>query len=183
MILNSIRKFLKIRSFLKNEDGVSALETAILFPVLFAMLMAIYDLGQGVVVNQKTVSAAQIMGDLVSRYEFVDTALVEDIITGGSLALDPYDKTPFGYDIISVIFDEDGNPEVLWRFTDNMDENQDAVDNSVGLGDEGQGVVIVSVNYSYTPFFTDFVINEFDMTEVSFLRGRKSPTVQCTDCL
>lgn len=172
-----------MHSYIKDERGVSALETAILFPVLFSMLMAIYDLGQGVVINQKTVTASQVIGDLVSRYEFVDTALVEDIVKGGRLALDPYDKTPFGYDIASVVFDEDGDPEVLWRFTENMDENQDAIDDSVGLGQEGEGVVIVSVVYAYTPFFTDFVIDQFDMTEVSFLRGRKSPVVGCTDCL
>jgi hypothetical protein len=123
------------------------------------------------------------MGDLVSRYEFVDTALVQDIVAGGRLALDPYDNTPFGYDIVSVEFDADGDPVVLWRFTDNMDENEDAVEDSIGLGTEGEGVVIVSVVYAYQPFFTDFVIDQFDMTEVAFLKGRKSPTVQCTDCI
>ncbi len=182
-LLGKIDRLFKFQSFIKDERGVSALETAILFPVLFSMLMAIYDLGQGVVINQKTVTASQVIGDLVSRYEFVDTALVDDIVKGGRLALDPYDKTAFGYDVVSVVFDEDGDPEVLWRFTDNMDENEGAVDDSVGLGSEGEGVVIVSVVYAYEPFFTDFVVGQFDMTEVSYLRGRKSVTVQCIDCI
>ena len=171
-----------IGQYWKNEDGVSALETAMLFPILFAMLMAIYDLGQGVVINQKTIAASQVIADLISRNEVVDVDLISDITNAGELALDPYPSAPFGYDIASVEFDEDGDPIILWRLTENMDENEAAINSTVGLGAEGEGVVVVSVVYSYEPFFTDFVIDSFDMREVAFLRGRKSATVTCSDC-
>lgn len=172
----------QIKSYGHDERGVSALEFAIIFPILFSMLMAIYDLGQGIVVNQKTVAASQIIADLISRNEVVDTTLISDVINAGELALGPYPTTPFGYDVVSVEFNEDGDPLILWRVTDNMVENEAAVDSTVGLGAEGEGVIVVSVVYSYIPFFSKFVIDEFDMTEVAFLRGRKSATIICTDC-
>ena len=46
------------------------------FLFLLAIMMGIYDLGQGVVVNQKTVTASQVIGDLITRYEVVDTDLI-----------------------------------------------------------------------------------------------------------
>jgi Flp pilus assembly protein TadG len=174
--------FFNFKSYLNNESGVSALEAAILFPVLFSMLMAIYDLGQGIVINQKTVSASQVIADLISRNEVVDIDLIDDIVIGGRLALEPYNTAPFGYDIASIEFDEDGDPIILWRVTNNMDENDNAVDSTIGLGEEGEGVIAVSVVYAYEPFFTDFIIDSFDMMEVAFLRGRKSTTVTCSDC-
>lgn len=177
-----IISFFKFKFYLRDERGVSALEAAMLFPVLFSMLMAIYDLGQGVVINQKTVAASQIIADLISRNEVVNMDLINDITIGGSLALEPYSKVPFGYDVVSIEFDEDGDPIILWRVTNNMDENDGAVDSTIGLGEEGEGVVAVSVVYSYEPFFTNFVVNSFDMKEVAFLRGRKSVTVTCSDC-
>jgi Flp pilus assembly protein TadG len=180
--INSFILFFGFKSYLRDERGVSAIEAAMLFPVLFSMLMAIYDLGQGVVINQKTVAASQVIADLISRSEVVDTDLIDDIVIGGKLALEPYDKTPFGYDIASIEFDEDGDPIVLWRVTDNMDENENAIDSTIGLGEEGEGVIAVSVVYAYEPFFTNFVVDSFDMTEVAFLRGRKSTTVTCSDC-
>ena len=64
-----------------------------------------------------------------------------------------------------------------------MDEDDDAVDSTAGLGDEGDGVVVVSVVYQYIPFFSNFVVDSLDMRELAFLRGRQSPTIICTDCL
>ena len=171
-----------VSKFLKNEEGMSFMEAGILFPVLLSMLMAIYDLGQGIVVNQKTVAAAQVIGDLVARYEFLDAATIDDIINAGELAIEPYPKDSFGYDVASVEFDEEQDPLILWRVTENMDPDDVAIDSTVGLGVQGEGVVVVSVVYEYVPFFSNFVVDQIDMNEKAFVRGRKSPTVNCTDC-
>ena len=173
---------LKKSRYIADESGISFTETAILFPVLLSMMMAVYDLGQGVVVNQKTVAASQVIADLVTRNEVVDAALVDDIVNAGELALAPYSTQGFGYDIASIEFDENSDPVVLWRMTENMDQGDAAIDSTTGLGIEGEGVVVVSVVYSYVPFFSNFIVDSMDMTELAFLRGRKSATVICTDC-
>lgn len=167
-----------------EETAVAAVETAILFPVLISMLMAVYDLGQGVVVNQKTISASQIIGDLIARNEVVNLALVEDIAIAGQMALEPYAgvNDSFGYDIASVEFDEDDDPTILWRVTENMVADDDILERAEDLGENGDGVIVVSVVYEYVPFFTNFIVDEIDMTETAFLRGRKSAILGCTDC-
>lgn len=181
MINFFLKQLLKSR-YSQDESGLSAMEMGILFPVLMSMMMAVFDLGQGLVVNQKTVAASQIIADLVTRRETVDLALVTDVVNAGEMALDPYSATYFGYDIASVEFDEDGDPLVLWRVTENMEQSDDALDSTFGLGEEGEGVVVVSVANKYIPYFSSFVISEFNMTERAFLRGRKSATVACADC-
>lgn len=172
----------KLQPYVRDESGLSIVEFAILFPVLFSMLMAVYDLGQGVVLNQKTVAASQVIADLITRNEVVDTALIDDVVNAGLLAFDPYPTDSFGYDIASVEFDENNDPVVLWRVTENMDQNDDPIDSTIGLGAEGEGVVVVSVVYVYEPFFTNFALGQLNMNELAFLRGRKSATVPCTDC-
>jgi Flp pilus assembly protein TadG len=164
------------------KDGIAATEAALLFPILFIMLMGVYDLGQGVVINQKVNTASQVIGDLVTRNEEVSLALIEDIINAGELALMPFSTASFGYDIVSVEFDENGDPLELWRETENMTPDATAVSNSVGLGEEGEGVIIVSVEYDYDPFFNNIFIDSFMMQERAYLRGRKSVTVPCIDC-
>ena len=171
-----------LKNFIKNKSGISFVETAMFFPVLLSMLMAVYDLGQGVVVNQKTVSAAQIIADLVTRQEIVDEGMITDIVNAGEMAFSPYSPVPFGYDIASVEFDENADPVILWRSSANMNESDDAIDSTIGLGEEGDGVVVVSVQYNYKPYFSNFVVDEFNMTERAFLRGRKSAVVGCSDC-
>lgn len=176
--------FKKINSsnYIKDNSGLSFVETAILFPILLSMMMAVYDLGQGVVVNQKTVAASQIIADLITRRENVNMDLIDDVVNAGELAFAPYSLTNFGYDIASVTFDEESDPVILWRVTENMAQADDAIDSTSGLGEEGEGVVVVSVTNSYIPYFSNFIIDSFDMTERAFLRGRKSATVACSDC-
>ncbi len=167
----------------KREESATALtETVILFPVLITLLMGCYDLGRGVNVNQKAIGAAQIIGDLITRDRTVTMDSLEDIIVAGELALEPFSKTPFGYDIASVQFDASGNPVVLWRVTENATRNDAAVESTKGLGGVGEGVIVVTASYKYKPYFAEFIVDEIDMKEVAFLRGRKSSTVMCADC-
>ena len=180
-----IKTFIQKRkhtNYFTDERGVSAMEMAILFPILMAMIMAVFDLGNGIVVNQKTVSASQIIADLITRNEVVDMGLIDDVVNAGELALDPYPRTGFGYDIVSVIFDDDAEPEVLWRVTENMSQGDAAVDLTAGLGEQGEGVVVVTVTNDYEPLFSGFVVDVYNMSERAFLRGRKSTTVECSDC-
>lgn len=165
-----------------EKTATALMETVILFPVLLTMLMGCFDLGQGISVNQKTVSASQMMADLIARQRSVTMDVVNDIIMAGQLAIEPYDRRPFGYDIVSVRYDEGGDPEVLWRVTENMEPNNAAIRRSEGLGEEGEGVIIVTAHYIYTPTFVNFVVDEIEMTEEAFLRGRRSATVTCEDC-
>jgi len=183
-MIKTIQHRLSLLRLWREEKAVAALETAILFPVLISMLMAVYDLGQGVIVNQKTISASQIIADLVTRNEVLNMQLIDDIVIAGEMALRPYNNTnnSFGYDIIGVEFDEDEDPVEIWRVSENMAEGENLINRAEDLGLEGEGVIIVSVVYRYTPFFTNFVVSEFNMQETAVLRGRKSAIVTCEDC-
>lgn len=183
-IIGAMKYRLSLLRLWREEKAVAALEMALLFPILVSLLMAVYDLGQGVVVNQKTIAASQIIADLVTRNEVLDMQLINDIVIAGEMALQPYDNSnnSFGYDIIGVEFDENEDPVEIWRVTENMTEGAALISRAEGLGREGEGVIIVSVVYRYTPFFTNFVVNEFNMQEIAVLRGRKSAVVNCDDC-
>lgn len=181
-LLYIIAAKLQLVRWAREEDAVAAIETVILFPVLLSLLMGCYDIGRGINVNQKTIAAAQIIGDLVARDRSVTAASIQEIVEAGRLAFDPYPSDTFGYDIVSVQFDEDGEPEVLWRVTQNAQANDAAVESSTALGGPGEGVVIVTAVYNYEPYFVSFAVDEISMQEVAFLRGRRSAVVACEDC-
>jgi len=166
----------------KEESATALMESVILFPVMITLLAGCFDIGQGIILNQKTIGASQIIGDLIGRQRSVTMAMMTDIIEAGKLAYEPYVTTTFGYDIVSVQFDSSGNPKVLWRITKNATKNDTAVNSTKGLGDAGEGVIVVTTVYKYTPYFVNSVISPIDMKEVAFLRGRRTAVVTCTDC-
>lgn len=165
------------RDWIAGEDGVAVMEAAMLLPVMMVLLMGVYDLGNGITLSARTVSSSQIAADLVSRNRAVDSVEVEDIIQGAKLAFEPYAPTGFGIDVASIRFDVDGNPEILWRETRDMLPNDQAVASVAGLAEEGEGMIIVTVRYSYQPMFSKFFTGPLDFSEVAFARGRRSPTV------
>jgi Flp pilus assembly protein TadG len=167
----------KIIAWKDSEDGVAMLEAAMLFPPMLTLLLGTFDLGNGIVLSQKTITASQVAADLISRNKTMNATNLDDIIEGSKLAFEPYGSSEYGVDIVSVEFDNNRNPQILWRETQNMLPNNDALESVRGLYDSGEGMVIVSVVYAYNPQFAKFFTGEFEFLEVAFTRGRRSATV------
>jgi Flp pilus assembly protein TadG len=167
-----------IKSYWEKQEGTAAMEAVMLFPILVTLLIGVYDLGNGIILSQKTITATQIAADLIARDSTIDSNGVENAIDAARLAYEPYSLNEFGIDIASVEFDNNRIPQILWRETRDMPPNQEAITNVNGIGDQGDGMVIVTVRYTYVPFFTRYFINNFDMQEVAYARGRRSPTVE-----
>lgn len=174
--------FTLLRRWIADERATAFTEGVVLLPVLSVLLMGCFDIGQAIAVNQKTIGASQMIGDLIARDRSVTMSGLEDIIKAGELAIEPYSSRPFGYDIASIEFDDGGDPEILWRVTRGTSPNDSAVQSTEGIGSPGDGVIVVTAAYRYTPYFYKFLMNEIEMKEVAFLHGRRSATVVCGDC-
>lgn len=159
---------------------MAVMETAMLFPVLLVMLLGVYDVGHAITVNHKMITASNVAADLLTRKQAVSNNDLEQAIMAAGLAMNPYaNDQDIGIDIISVQYDENDDPVMLWRETRNMGDGleADAVSRTFGLGTEGEGALMVTVLYDYTPTFGSIVIDAFRMREVAFARGRRSSVV------
>ncbi len=161
----------------REDDALAAVEAAMIFPVMLTMLLGIYDLGFGILANQKAVRASQVVADLVTRENVASDADIDEAVDAGRLAFQPMDTSSYGVDIVSIRFDEDANGEILWRETVNMTAVGDALGAVDALAEADEGVVMVSINYVYEPLFAGFIISEMTMEEVAFSRGRSSPAI------
>lgn len=172
----------------RDRSGLAATEFSLVFPMLFMMLLGTVELGSGILANQKTIMASQVVNDLMTRSEEVTNAQIEEAKRAGRLALNPFAPDVIGFDIVSVRFvadsDDDGSDpdvEIVWRETDNMDGYEAEVDvleeKLLPLALVGDGVVMVSVRYPYTPAFGSRFVGNLNMIETTFARGRKSPVV------
>jgi Flp pilus assembly protein TadG len=166
-----------LKSWLKSQDAVAATEAALIFPIILMMLLGTYDLGSGILANQKAIRASQVVADLVTRQRTISGTELTEAIEAGRLALEPMDTTSFGVDIVSIAFDENSNPEIRLRETRNMTPMPDVLDRVAALAEPDGGVMVVAVEYDFQPIITGLVVNQIQMQEVAFARGRKSPVV------
>lgn len=165
-----------------DEDGAALVEAAMLFPVMFVLFFGMVDLGNGILLSQKVVAGSQMVADLVAREEILSEGELENAIDSGEAALMPYATDSYGVDVVGIRFDsDDGDPEVAWRETRNMDENEEVLDLAEGLGEPGEGVIIVTVQYEYEPRFSGAAFDTFEIDEVAVVRGRKNAFVPYDD--
>lgn len=164
--------------WVREEDAMAAVEAGLLFPVMFTMMVGMIDLGNGIMAAQKTIRASQVVADLVARKRSVSDYDIEEAIEAGKLALEPYDTSDICVNVTSVRFLADNEVEQVFQDGDPGCANQEAIDSSSSLGTEGEGAVIVSVKYTFVPWFVGIVIDEIPLAEVAFARGRKSAVVE-----
>ena len=163
----------------RNEDGVAAIEAAFVFPVLLVLLLGVLDMGRGIMCNQKTIRASQVVADLITREATIDAAGITEAINAGTLSLLPYNDANLAFDVISIRFPADDAAEIVWQETRNMSPTTEAdiMARVLPLAAAGSGVVMVVSEYLYEPIFAGFVVNEIPMQEIAFSRGRRSSVV------
>ena len=161
----------------REEDGLAAVEASFIFPIMLALFLGVFDVGNAIITNQKTVRASQVVADLIARGSSVSNSDLEEAVEAGRLAFEPLNSSSYGVDIVSVRFDDDENAEIVWRETRNMTALPDALSRVESLAASDEGVVMVAVHYEYVPTFGQMVIDAFDMQEVAFSRGRRTAVV------
>jgi Flp pilus assembly protein TadG len=163
-----------ITRFYKNCDGVASIEVALVMPVLLALLLGMMDIGNALLINKKTSTGAQIAADLLTRHISVTDADISDAYVAAQMAIAPYDRTKFGMDTVSIQFQGSTNtPVIMWRQTSNMTANSDVTTIASGLGVSGEGVLIVTTQYIYTPSYTHSFVDAKTMREVAVTRPRR----------
>lgn len=167
------------KKWLKSEKAFVAVEASFIFPILFTMLVGINDLGNGILASQKTIRSSQVLADLVTRDRTISMTDVEEAIMAAELALQPLPTGAelFGVDVVSVEFDMNSQPQIVWRETRNMTPVPDILDDLESLAEPNTGIIIAVSRYVYTPWAVGFVIDEIIMQEKAFARGRKSSVV------
>ena len=169
----------KLKQMIRDDRATAAIEAGLLFPLLVLIMCGTIDIGMGCLINQKAINATQMISDLLSRSDTVSTANINDAVIAGQLAFSPYPTTSYGYDIASVQFIGTSlTPTVQWRVTNNMQPNTTITTKTAGLGQQNEGVLAVTITYTYHPIFTAFMVSPFVMTEESYARSRKGNFIQ-----
>ncbi|MEM7650972.1 MAG: TadE/TadG family type IV pilus assembly protein [Pseudomonadota bacterium] len=167
-----------LKRWFKSEDGLAAVEAAFVFPILLTLLLGTFDLGNGILANQKAIRASQVTADLIARSSTVDDFMIDDAIEAGELAFQPLPSDTFGVDIVSISFDDDANPNIEWRETRNMSALGDVLTRVASLAEPNDGVLVVAIEYEFEPAFAGFVIDNIPMQEIAFARGRQGGVIE-----
>src|SRR4051794_35047814 len=105
---------LPLRGFLADKRGVSAIEFAMLLPLMVTLYLGGAEVSQAIAVDRKMTLVARTLGDLTAQTTSVSDADIANIKAAATAVIAPFDDTKLGITISSVIVDAQKVAKIKW---------------------------------------------------------------------
>jgi Flp pilus assembly protein TadG len=174
------------RRLVRDRRGVSAIEFAMIMPVLILLYVGIVEISNLLTVNRRSASVAATAADLTAQVKSVATVDLEDILKASATLLTPYSTTPLKVVLSSVVADKNNVGKVDWSCA-NKGSGRGTGSNfplPVGLTEAESSVIVAEVTYNYKPMLglsEIFSPGTFELKRTFYARPRKSFKVTKTE--
>lgn len=164
-----------------DDRGVSAVEFALLAPVMIFFYFGLAEACQAYMAQKRAGHVNAMVGDLIAQNEAIDGDGVDETFAISGLIMRPFPDDGLRQRVTSVTV-KDGVTEVVWSHAQGMDalEADEAVTIPDGLITEGQTLIMTEIEYDYdSP--VDYLLPQgitFDFQ--SYLRPRRSDAILYT---
>lgn len=173
--------FKKLAEFRRDKRGVSALEFAIVFPLMAALYLGGTAATQGIVIKRKVTLTARTIGDLVSQYANIDNATRDMIWAAAQTVTQPYATAPLTMYFSSVNIDADGNGKIKWSegytmgavATGRTPGTVVTFPAGFGATSPNTSVIMAEVTYTYTPPVGAAYFPAVPLNEIFYSRPRR----------
>ena len=171
---------------MRDRRGVSAIEFAMIAPLLILIYVAVAESGNALTVYRRTSTVAATASDLTAQVKAVSTADLQDIVAASASILTPYDPAPLKIVISSVVADNNNDGKVAWSYANKGTGRavNSAYTIPAGLTEPGTSVVVAEITYGFTPLLDltqIFSPGAFDIARTFYTRPRRSLTVAKTN--
>lgn len=169
-----------LASLADDTRGVSAVEFALILPVMITMYIGAVEFSHALTVDRRVTAVASAASDLVAQTEEVNSGSIQDIFTAATSIMTPYTVAPISIVLTSVVADSDNDTTVDWSCALNGAPYSDGSNFTLpsGLTQPFSSVIVAEVTYAYQPPIGQYMTGGINMTETFYLRPRRSLTVE-----
>lgn len=170
----------------RNRRGVSAIEFALIFPLLIVLYVGAAETGNLLTIYRRTFQIAATAADLTAQVKTVSNADLADIVTASNSIMSPFATVPLRTVITSVVADQNNAGKVSWSYASSGAARgvNSPYPLPTGLTEPGSSVIVAEVTYAFTPLVNMikyFSPGSFTMSQTFYTRPRKSLTVTKTN--
>lgn len=169
-----------LRNLAQDTRGVSAVEFALILPIMITMYIGAVEFSDALTVNRRVTAVASTAADLTAQAEQVTSGDVSDIFSAATSILAPYSTTPISIVLTSVVADGQNATTVEWSCSlQGAPRLQGApFELPAGLTQPFSSIVVAEVTYNYSPPLGKMIVGNINMSETFYLRPRRSLKVE-----
>ena len=169
-----------LRSFKRDRDGASAIEFAILAPLLIALYLGCVEITDGIAADRKVTLVAGALSNLTSQSQTITADGMTNILNASAAVIKPYSVGNLAATITCLKIGADGVAKVKWSATLNGTARTDGATvtlPSADLAVPNSYLVWSEVNYNYTPVVGYTITGTLPLSDQMFMSPRVTPPV------
>lgn len=173
-----------LHRFAGDREGVSAVEFALVLPVMLTLYIGGVEVGDGLAIKFKTTLAARTVTDLASQYVSIDATDMSSILGAASAVVAPYSATNMAVTVSEITTNSHGAGTITW--SDLLNGTKRTVGSSITLPTNLQtaniSIIFGEVTYPYTPSMGYVITGTINMYQSVYFYPRMSSSIQCVSC-
>jgi Flp pilus assembly protein TadG len=168
-----------LSSLRRDQRGVSAVEFAMLLPLMITLYLGAVEISQGVSINRKVTLTARTVADLASQVSSISSTDMTNLLGAASSVVAPYSVNQLKVTVSSVSIDVNSVPKVVWSCT--LNGTKRAVGSTVtmptALKIANTTLIWSEVSYNYVPTIGYVITGPLNLTDQIYMRPRLGDTV------
>ncbi|MFL9825504.1 TadE/TadG family type IV pilus assembly protein [Rhodoplanes sp. SY1] len=172
----------RCRSFAEDQNGVSAVEFALLLPVMLTLYLGSVEVTSAVSIDRKVTLVSRTVADLVARTKTVTNADLTDVLNASKAVAAPYPSAPLKVRVSSVTIDTAKKAKVTWSSHLNWEARAPGEDVTSQIPQALRDpcataaspctVVWGEATYTYTPMVGHVITGELTLSDRIFMKPR-----------
>ena len=169
----------RIVRFANDRRGVSAVEFAMLLPLMVTLYLGTVEITQGVSIDRKVTLTTRTVADLASQMSSISNADMTNILNATASVITPYDQSKLKVVVSAVTIDAGGTAKITW--SDTLNGTARTVGQTVtvpaALNVASTTLIWSEVQYAYRPVIGYVVTGTLQLSDQLYMRPRLSNTV------
>ena len=171
-----------LSSFVRNTAGVSAIEFALIAPLMISLYIGACELCNILLADRKVTNVTAATTDLVAQEMSISNNEMTDIFSASSAIMEPYSLASLQIVVSSVVMDANNNITVAW--SDGYQATPRAVGSAytlpAGFTDymsAGSSVIVTEVTYVYTSPIEEILPNGLNVHDTFYQKPRRTAQI------
>jgi Flp pilus assembly protein TadG len=175
----------RLGRFAADQDGVSAVEFALLLPLMITLYLGGVEITQAVSADRKTTLVTHTVGDLITQASCITTTDMNNIFDAAKAVVYPYNAGSLKVVATRVDVDANGKATVVWSNPYNGGTVRSGDVSALipaALKTPNSSVIWTEASYSYRPTIGYVITGSLTLSDKIFLRPRLSSVVKYPTC-
>jgi Flp pilus assembly protein TadG len=171
------------RRFARDQRGVSAVEFALVAPIMIGLYFGCVEVSDAVSVDRKVSLTAAALANLSSQVTTISANDMTNIFDAAGAIIAPYDATKMKMTVTCISIDASKNATVKWSVTRNGTVNSGTATLPGALQVANSQIILAETSYAYQPTVGYTITGTLSLADKMYMTPRQTaPVYGSTAC-